>query len=313
MTNTLNIQYMSLNYIDLTNGPEALITWFSPEYLHEQFESTAIGIGSPQNVSATPYPVFPSVADAVAYYNPTICNDIINLVNTDIGTAYYTAYTIAAIDPSVNAALNAVISSIPTTVSALTNDSGFITAAALMGYVTSGALSTALASYATSASVTSGLAGKQSTIATGSTSQYLRGDGTLATFPSIPSAQVNADWSASSGVTQVLNKPKSYNGTTLRTAPVEYTNSGSFSSGSVVFYLTSDGTSTGTALFPTAIDTVNITINGTSGNLYTASYALTNSNKTLTITGTQISSIIGLLTLASAANGVNVNVWVKGY
>lgn len=42
---------------------------------------------------------------------------------------------------------------------------------------------------------------------TGTTSQYLRGDGTVATFPSIPAAQVNADWSASSGVSQILNKP----------------------------------------------------------------------------------------------------------
>lgn len=42
---------------------------------------------------------------------------------------------------------------------------------------------------------------------TGTTAQYLRGDGTLATFPSIPATQVNADWNSSSGVSQILNKP----------------------------------------------------------------------------------------------------------
>lgn len=47
----------------------------------------------------------------------------------------------------------------------------------------------------------------------GNTNQYMRGDGTLASFPSIPSAQVNSDWSASSGVAQIANKP------TLYTAP----------------------------------------------------------------------------------------------
>lgn len=41
----------------------------------------------------------------------------------------------------------------------------------------------------------------------GTTSQYLRGDGTTATFPSIPAAQVNSDWNASTSVAQILNKP----------------------------------------------------------------------------------------------------------
>lgn len=41
----------------------------------------------------------------------------------------------------------------------------------------------------------------------GTTAQYLRGDGTTATFPSIPAAQVNSDWSATTGLAQILNKP----------------------------------------------------------------------------------------------------------
>ena len=41
----------------------------------------------------------------------------------------------------------------------------------------------------------------------GQTTSYLRGDGTWQTFPSIPAAQVNSDWNASSGVAEILNKP----------------------------------------------------------------------------------------------------------
>lgn len=41
----------------------------------------------------------------------------------------------------------------------------------------------------------------------GSTSQYVRGDGSLATFPTIPASQVNSDWNSGSGVSQILNKP----------------------------------------------------------------------------------------------------------
>lgn len=66
---------------------------------------------------------------------------------------------------------------------------------------------------------------KQSTLLVGTTLQYIRGDETLGTSPvlatvattgaysdltgkpTIPSAQVNSDWNASSGVAQVLNKP----------------------------------------------------------------------------------------------------------
>lgn len=51
------------------------------------------------------------------------------------------------------------------------------------------------------------LAAKEPTIAAGTSAQYWRGDKTWQTFPSIPSAQVNSDWSAVSGISQILNKP----------------------------------------------------------------------------------------------------------
>lgn len=68
------------------------------------------------------------------------------------------------------------------------------------------AMTSALGSYATTAAMTSGLGLKFNT-PTGSTSQYLRGDGSVATFPSIPAAQVQSDWNAVSGLGVVLNKP----------------------------------------------------------------------------------------------------------
>jgi len=44
-------------------------------------------------------------------------------------------------------------------------------------------------------------------IPSGLATQYLRGDGTTANFPTIPSAQVQSDWNSLSGLGVVLNKP----------------------------------------------------------------------------------------------------------
>lgn len=41
----------------------------------------------------------------------------------------------------------------------------------------------------------------------GTNLQYIAGDGSKITFPSIPASQVNSDWNSSSGVSQILNKP----------------------------------------------------------------------------------------------------------
>lgn len=75
----------------------------------------------------------------------------------------------------------------PTLLSQFTNDSGFITG------INSSAVTTAL--------------GYTPINPNGNSSQYFRGDGTLATFPSIPAAQVNSDWNSVSGLSQILNKP----------------------------------------------------------------------------------------------------------
>lgn len=72
--------------------------------------------------------------------------------------------------------------SAPTVVSAFTNDAS---------YVTSSSLTTTLGSYATTSALTTGLAGKFNT-PTGTTAQYVRGDGTLATLPASGSGTVTS-------------------------------------------------------------------------------------------------------------------------
>jgi len=64
------------------------------------------------------------------------------------------------------------------------NPSNFVTASALSNYLLS---ATAASTYATQSALSSGLAAKFNT-PSGSTAQYVRGDGTLATLPSAPAA-----------------------------------------------------------------------------------------------------------------------------
>lgn len=63
------------------------------------------------------------------------------------------------------------------------------------------------AAYPISTATQTSLDAKEGTIIAGTTSQYWRGDKTWQAFPSIPVAQVNSDWTASSGVAQILHKP----------------------------------------------------------------------------------------------------------
>ena len=142
--------------------------------------------------------------------------------------------------------------------------------------------------------------------------------------PSIPSAQVNSDWNASSGVAQVLNKPTVpfiFNGTSKISNPVIYTNSATVLSGVVGFNITVDGTSGGTALFPNGpiTSSLNWYVNDSTA-LYPISAIWSNGNKTLTLTvnkstPTGLISLLGLNLLGSpiaAANGVTVNVSIIG-
>lgn len=112
-----------------------------------------------------------------------------------------------------------------------------------------------------------------------------------------------------------------YNGSGAAIGGVgEYVNTVNVSggAGNATFYLTHDGTATGTALFPNAVDFVKAEISdNTKG--YNYSYALTNSNRTLTVTANYFApvTILGisvlLATTTAAANGISVNILVKGH
>lgn len=107
-----------------------------------------------------------------------------------------------------------------------------------------------------------------------------------------------------------------YDGTTQRNNLIFYTNSVSASSGTAVFYLTTDGTSTGNSIFPNGIiqNSINLFVSDASSS-YQMSYALTNSNKTLTVTANKyttanlLSGILG----QTSANSISVRLQVWGY
>ncbi len=100
---------------------------------------------------------------------------------------------------------------------------------------------------------------------------------------------------------------------------IDYTNTGSISggSGNVVFYLTSDKTSTGTALYST-ITYVNPIVNDAIIN-YTYGWSYNSTTKALTVnvkaaTGLYVAllNLTLLGTPANVANGTSVNILVKG-
>lgn len=105
-----------------------------------------IVIGSPQNPSASPWPIFPDPNSAISYYNTTIGYpaSLINTLNMQAGS---TVFSVGTISQNTTQEL-AIIDSIPTNTNQLANGAGFLTSSALSGY----ALSSSLATVATSGS-----------------------------------------------------------------------------------------------------------------------------------------------------------------
>lgn len=113
-----------------------------------------------------------------------------------------------------------------------------------------------------------------------------------------------------------LAPAKVWVGTTLRNAAIQYVGSATVASGVAVYQLTTDGTSTGTAIFPNGPITGSVqpVVNdGTAA--YQCQSVWSNSNKTLTITANKLTTsniLTGILGQA-AANGAVVNITVLGY
>jgi hypothetical protein len=184
----------------------------------------SIVAGQPTNLSASPFPQFPDEVTAFSNYRTTNVAAQLTSVNSNAGgTVYSTARAVTANADwnETNLDSPSYMNNKPTALSQFTNDVGFITSSALASYVTSFSLSSTLSSYvtssalsstlssyvtssslsstlsgyATTSALTTGLAGKQATITTGTTSQYFRGDLSLATFPTslTPSGSAGGD------------------------------------------------------------------------------------------------------------------------
>lgn len=169
----------------------------------------------------------------------------------------------------------------------------------------------------------------------GNTTQYLRGDGTAATFPTIPTNTnqltngsgfiiTEIDGSVTNEIQTLSisgNQISISSGNTI-TLPIpaisDYYNTANVAAGSgqVVFYLTSDKTSTGTALYST-IDAVIPIINDVTQN-YTYGWSYNSGTKALTVTArTNLTAVVALVTVllgpSNVANGTSVQILVKGH
>lgn len=109
---------------------------------------------------------------------------------------------------------------------------------------------------------------------------------------------------------------KAYQGTTARDGAFMVTKSAAVSSGIAVFHLTNDGNSNGIALFPNGIieESINLFVSDSAAS-YQMTYAMSNSNKTLTVTANKLATanlLTGVLGQAQA-NGATIKLQVWGY
>lgn len=126
---------------------------------------------------------------------------------TDKPAFFSGAYGDLSDKPSLFSGAYASLTGIPATFAPAAHTQAWSTITAtpttLAGYgITDAASTSALTGYATTGSLASGLTGKFNT-PTGTTAQYVRGDGSLATMP----VQVQPDWNATTGLGAILNKP----------------------------------------------------------------------------------------------------------
>lgn len=111
-------------------------------------------------------------------------------------------------------------------------------------------------------------------------------------------------------------KSRAYEGTTLRSNAITYYNHATVSSGVATFYLTVDGTSGGAHLCPNGIiaDSINPVVSDATAS-YQMSWAVTNGNKTVTVTTNKLttSNILTGILGQTAANGAVVKLSATCY
>lgn len=108
--------------------------------------------------------------------------------------------------------------------------------------------------------------------------------------------------------------PRVYRSNVQQTSVWEYLGSTTVSGGNAVFNLTTDGTSTGPAIFPTAVftESINITIFDTTNSYIYGAPTIGTGNKTITFVVNRIGLSLGIIVFTAAANGITVKLSVKG-
>lgn len=242
----LNIKVYFQN-IYLSGLPYTVIRYQAVEYYNTPTLQFIVLLSSPQDPNASPNPIFPDVDTAIAYYSDplqgNVPNTLVDNINSNIGSTIFTSYTVLQVDPPV-AALFGELSPVAFSgayadLSGTPDLSGYVvTSTTVNGHNLASNVSVSASDVGlgnvnntsdvnkpVSTATATALSGKQASLTTGSSSQYLKGDLTLGTTPtlatvatsgsyadlsskpSIPAAQVNADWNATSGISQITNKP----------------------------------------------------------------------------------------------------------
>lgn len=146
------------------------IVWQAVEYYAQPNQNQFIQIGGSQDLGASPFPQFTSLSNGIAYYDSAKCTALLGDVNGNIGTTVFTSYTLDSVSPPVAASLSIIQDAI-TALNASKVDK-----------------TTTVNTHALSSSITV---------------DY----NDLTNKPTIPSAQVQSDWTASSGLGVILHKP----------------------------------------------------------------------------------------------------------
>lgn len=252
---------------------------------------------------------FPTIQDAITYYYPTDSAYIVSAMNIIAGSTIY----------QVGQRIDFLQTSTATLVNAKVDKTVTVNGHALSGNVTvskgdvglGNVDNTSDASKPISTAVTAALTSKLN-IPTGSTSQVMLGDGSLASIPVVPSTTD----SLAEGTTHLYytdaraaaSGGKGVSGTTVKTGYFPVIKSATVASGVAVFNFTTDGTSTGAALFANGpdMDSLQLSVNDATAS-YQMGWAWSNSNKTLTVTANKLTTaniLTGLLGQTAANSAV---------
>lgn len=112
----------------------------------------------------------------------------------------------------------------------------------------------------------------------------------------------------------LLTRRKAWVSGVLKNDAFIYSSKASTVSGSATFYITSDGTSGGSAVFSNVYaDTVAVIPYGTSGSYQPSNVVVSGDKKSITVDVSQATNVLGLLTFNStAANGIDCRLYVMG-